>query len=139
MIYQKSYAFAIRIVKVYKYLCQEKKEYVLTKQLLRSGTSIGANCSEAKNAQSTSDFINKLSNILYSGLYNTSITIKLHIQSVNVNGMSAIIYETIFIGNINQFVIRNTDVYIIVAKTLYKAKIRGFFAFLSRRLIISGI
>lgn len=61
MIYQKSYAFAIRIVKVYKYLCQEKKEYVLTKQLLRSGTSIGANCSEAKNAQSTSDFINKLS------------------------------------------------------------------------------
>ena len=39
----KSYAFAVRIVKVYKYLCEEKKEYVLSKQLLRSGTSIGAN------------------------------------------------------------------------------------------------
>ena len=46
VIYQKSYAFAIRIVKAYKYLCQEKNEYVLSKQLLRSGTSIGANCSE---------------------------------------------------------------------------------------------
>ena len=61
VIYQKSYAFAIRIVKAYKYLCQEKNEYVLSKQLLRSGTSIGANCSEARNAQSTLDFINKLS------------------------------------------------------------------------------
>ena len=79
------------------------------------------------------------SNILYSGLYNTSITIKLHIQSVNVNGISAIIYETIFIGNINQFVIKNKIEYIMVAKTLYEAKIRGFFAFLSIRLIISGI
>jgi four helix bundle protein len=39
----KSYAFAVRIVKVYKYLCEEKKEYILSKQLLRSGTSIGAN------------------------------------------------------------------------------------------------
>ena len=39
----KSYAFAVRIVKVYQYLCEEKKEYVLSKQLLRSGTSIGAN------------------------------------------------------------------------------------------------
>ena len=62
VIYQKSYAFAIRIVKAYKYLCQEKNEYVLSKQLLRSGTSIGANCSEARNAQSTLDFINKLYN-----------------------------------------------------------------------------
>ena len=61
VIYQKSYAFAIRIVKAYKYLCQEKNEYVLSKQLLRSGTSIGANCSEARNAQSTLDFISKLS------------------------------------------------------------------------------
>lgn len=43
----KSYAFAVRIVKVYKYLCEEKKEYVLSKQLLRSGTSIGANIEEA--------------------------------------------------------------------------------------------
>ena len=46
----KSKRFAIRIVKLYKYLCEEKKEYVLSKQLLRSGTSIGANLAEAECA-----------------------------------------------------------------------------------------
>ena len=45
---EKSYAFSVRIVNPYKYLCGEKKEYVLSKQLLRSGTSIGANVSEAQ-------------------------------------------------------------------------------------------
>lgn len=44
----KSFSFAIRVVKLYKYLCDEKKEYVLSKQLLRSGTSIGANINEAQ-------------------------------------------------------------------------------------------
>ncbi|MBP5356169.1 MAG: four helix bundle protein [Prevotella sp.] len=56
----KSMAFAIRIVKLYKYLTNEKNEYVLSKQLLRSGTSIGANTRESKNAQSKNDFLNKL-------------------------------------------------------------------------------
>ena len=56
---QKSFAFALRIVKAYKYLT-EHNEYVLSKQLLRSGTSIGANCRESKNAQSRLDFVNKL-------------------------------------------------------------------------------
>lgn len=56
----KSYAFAIRIVKVYKYLCEEKKEFVLSKQLLRSGTSIGANVEEAIGGQSEKDFYAKL-------------------------------------------------------------------------------
>ena len=55
----KSFAFALRIIKAYKYLT-EHNEYILSKQLLRSGTSIGANCREAKNAQSRLDFINKL-------------------------------------------------------------------------------
>lgn len=55
----KSFAFALRVVKAYKYLTAQN-EYVLSKQLLRSGTSIGANCREAKNAQSRLDFINKL-------------------------------------------------------------------------------
>ena len=55
----KSFAFALRVVKAYKYLTAQN-EYVLSKQLLRSGTSIGANCREAKNAQSRQDFINKL-------------------------------------------------------------------------------
>jgi four helix bundle protein len=57
---EKSMAFAIRIVKLYKYLTNEKNEYVLSKQLLRSGTSIGANTRESKNAQSKNDFLNKL-------------------------------------------------------------------------------
>ena len=57
----KSFQFAIRIVNLYKYLSANKKEYVLSKQMLRSGTSIGANIAEAQQAQSRSDFIHKLS------------------------------------------------------------------------------
>ena len=53
-------AFAIRIIKLYKYLLEEKKEYVMAKQVLRSGTSIGANISESVFAQSKKDFINKM-------------------------------------------------------------------------------
>lgn len=52
----KSYDFAVRIVKLYKYFVLEKKEFVLSKQLLRSGTSIGANVEEAIGAQSRKDF-----------------------------------------------------------------------------------
>ena len=57
----KSFKFAVRVVKLYKYLCDSKKEYILSKQLLRSGTSIGANINEAQEAQSKADFISKLS------------------------------------------------------------------------------
>lgn len=52
--------FALRIVNLYKYLCNDKQEYVMSKQLLRSGTSIGANIAESEHAQSTADFITKL-------------------------------------------------------------------------------
>jgi four helix bundle protein len=55
----KSYDFAIRCVKLFRYLCNEHQEYVLSKQVLRSGTSIGALLREAKFAQSKADFINK--------------------------------------------------------------------------------
>ena len=57
---QKSYAFALRIIRLYKHLCDTKKEYVLSKQLLRSGTSIGANVEEALGGQSKKDFLAKL-------------------------------------------------------------------------------
>ena len=57
---QKSFRFAIRIVNLYKYLRREKKEFVLSKQMLRSGTSIGANAAESQQAQSRADFIAKL-------------------------------------------------------------------------------
>ena len=60
VILDKSKAFALRIIKLYKYLCDNKKEYILSKQVLRSGTSIGANVRESVNAQSRLDFINKL-------------------------------------------------------------------------------
>lgn len=60
VIQQKSYAFASRIVKVYKFLVSEHREFILSKQLLRSGTSIGANVEEALAASSTADFVNKL-------------------------------------------------------------------------------
>ena len=56
----KSKAFAVRIINLYKYLVKEKKENVISKQLLRSGTSVGANIHEAEFAESKSDFIHKL-------------------------------------------------------------------------------
>ncbi|MFN0048434.1 MAG: four helix bundle protein [Cytophagales bacterium] len=55
----KSFAFAIRVVKLYQYLSTEKKEFILSKQLLRSGTAVGALVREAQNAESTKDFIHK--------------------------------------------------------------------------------
>ena len=61
VIKDKSFAFALRIVKLYQFLCDTKKEYVLSKQVLRSGTSIGANVRESEHGQSKADFIHKIS------------------------------------------------------------------------------
>jgi four helix bundle protein len=57
----KSFDFAVRIVRLYQYLCADRKECILSKQLLRSGTSIGAMVREAEHAESKQDFIHKLS------------------------------------------------------------------------------
>lgn len=57
IIQHKSYAFALRVIKMYKYLSQDKKEFILSKQVLRSGTAIGALVKEAEHAQSKADFI----------------------------------------------------------------------------------
>lgn len=57
---EKSFALALRCIKIYQYLSETKKEFVLSKQLLRSGTSVGANIREAQNAESKADFIHKL-------------------------------------------------------------------------------
>src|SRR5260221_14015691 len=57
---EKSLLFAVRVVKLYKHLCTEKKEYVISKQLLRSGTAIGALIREAEHAESKLDFIHKM-------------------------------------------------------------------------------
>jgi four helix bundle protein len=56
----KSFEFALKIVQLYKHLTNEKKEYVMSKQLLRSGTSVGANIRESQNAESKMDFVHKL-------------------------------------------------------------------------------
>jgi len=76
VIAEKSYAYALRIVKLYLYLKNEKQEYVLSKQVLRSGTSIGANVEEAIGGQSEKDFISKMS-IAYKEARETHYWIRL--------------------------------------------------------------
>jgi len=60
VIKNKSFAFALRIVKAYQYLTEQKKEYVLSKQMLRSGTAVGALVRESEQAESNADFVHKL-------------------------------------------------------------------------------
>ena len=57
----KSFVFAVRVVKLYQFMCEQKKEYVLSKQLLRSGTSVGAMVREAEHAETKNDFKHKMS------------------------------------------------------------------------------
>ena len=72
----KSFRFAVRIVNLCKYLQNDKKEFTLSKQLLRSGTSIGANVAEAQQAQSRPDFVAKL-NISLKEAYETDYWLRL--------------------------------------------------------------
>jgi four helix bundle protein len=76
IIQKKSFEFAIRVVNAFKYLQSEKKEFVLSKQFLRSGTSIGANVEEAIGGQSKKDFIAKIS-IAYKEARETNYWVKL--------------------------------------------------------------
>ena len=76
VIQDKSFAFAIRIVKAYQHLTTNKKEFILSQQLLRSGTSIGANIEESIGGQSQADFLSKLS-ISYKEARETIYWIKL--------------------------------------------------------------
>ena len=75
-IQEKSFHFAVRIVNLCKYLQSDHKEYLLSKQLMRSGTSIGANVSESQQAQSRPDFVNKL-NIALKEAYETNYWLRL--------------------------------------------------------------
>ena len=61
VIYKLSKSFALRIIKLYNYLYNDKKEFVISKQIYRSGTSVGANVRESKHAQSDADFLSKMS------------------------------------------------------------------------------
>jgi len=84
IIQEKSFAFAIRIVKLYKFLCEEKKEFVLSKQILRSGTSIGANIEESIGGQSDKDFLSKIS-IAYKETRETVYWLKLLLATDYLN------------------------------------------------------
>jgi len=72
----KSFKFAVRVVNLYKFLCNDKKEYVLSKQVLRSGTAIGANIEEADGVISKSDFSSKIS-IAYKEAKETNYWLRL--------------------------------------------------------------
>lgn len=93
-ILNKSKKFAIRCVNLYKYLCKEKSEFVMSKQLLRSGTSIGANIKEGVRAQSKADFYAKLCIALKEAseteywleiLYETDYVSKDHFENINAD------------------------------------------------------
>ena len=107
VIYKLGKTFALRIIKLYTYLCDEKKEYVISKQINRCGTSIGANIAESIYAQSEADYINKLKISLKEAsetrywlelLYESGIIDELQYQSL-LNDLSTIIGTTINIIN----------------------------------------
>ena len=88
IIQEKSFAFAIRIVNLYKYLCEEKKEFILSKQVLRSGTSIGANIEESIGGQSDRDFLTKVT-IAYKEARETVYWLKLLLATNYINNEQA--------------------------------------------------
>jgi len=94
IIQDKSFAFALRIIRIYKYLTTSKSEFVLSKQLLRSGTSIGANIEEAIGGVSDKDFLNKIS-ISYKETRETIYWLKLlHLSDyISQNEFDSILYD----------------------------------------------
>ena len=104
IIQQKSFLFAIRIINLYKHLTNEKKEFVLSKQILRSGTSIGANIEESIGGQSDKDFLSKIS-ISYKEARETIYWLKLlketgyikidEFESIFNDAISIVMYETV--------------------------------------------
>ena len=107
VLYKLGKTFALRIIRLYTYLCDEKKEYVISKQIYRCGTSIRANIAESIYAQSEADYINKLKISLKEAsetrywlelMYESSIIDELQYQSL-LNDLSTIIGTTINIIN----------------------------------------
>lgn len=87
IVQKKSFYFALRIIKLSRYLRQENREYILSKQILRSGTAIGALIREAEHAQSKADFINKMS-IALKEANETDYWIELLFQSGEISEQS---------------------------------------------------
>ena len=105
----KSFDFAVRIVKLYKFLCEQKKEFTLSKQLLRSGTSIGANVAEAEQAQSKADFVAKI-NIALKEASETKYWIKLLSATdyLSINESNSILSDCVEIEKILVSIIKTS-------------------------------
>ncbi len=105
----KSFAFAVRIVRLYQYLQSEKKEFVLSKQLLRSGTSVGAMVREAEHSESKPDFIHKLA-IAQKEINETIYWLEL-LQAtdyLNLNEFESINTDAVELIKIITIIIKNT-------------------------------
>jgi len=99
VILNKSFDFSVEIIKLYKMLCKNKQEFVLSKQLLRSATSIGANVREAVQAQSKRDFLSKM-NIALKEANETMYWIELLYSSEYINS----IYKNIYSDRCNELI-----------------------------------
>ena len=110
IIAEKSFNFAIRVVTLYKFLSEEKREYILSKQLLRSGTSIGANISEAIQAQSRKDFASKM-NIALKEASETEYWLKLLEKTsyINEEQFKNIMYDCEEVKKILHAIVKTTN------------------------------
>lgn len=108
LIVDKSFEFALKIVELYKFLVTEKKEYVLSKQLVRSGTSVGANIREAVVSQSKKEFIAKL-NISLKEIHETQYWLLLLMKSDYITDQQALQNETEELIKILTSIIRTSN------------------------------
>ena len=99
VIADKSEDFAVRVVNLSRYLMEEKKEFIISKQIFRSGTSIGANVAESRNAQSPNDFINKM-NIALKEADETSYWLRLLKRTGYISTEQ---YESLY-GDVNELI-----------------------------------
>ena len=109
IILDKSISFAIRVVNMYKYLCDEKHEYILSKQFVRAGTGIGANIHEAVNGQSRKDFLSKMY-IAFKEANETEYWIKLLASTnyINEAESNSILTDCVEIKKILNSIIKTT-------------------------------
>lgn len=105
----KSFKFALKIVKLYKYLSENKNEFVLSKQILKSGTSIGANINEALQAQSKKDFLNKM-NISLKECSETKYWLELLYESeyIDTTMMQSVYNDCIEVEKILSSIVKTT-------------------------------
>ena len=95
IIKDKSFVFSLRIIQLYKFLCEEKKEYVMSKQVLRSGTAVGALIRESEHAESKADFIHKMA-IALKEANETEYWLELLFQSEYIEKKTFIPFKKIF-------------------------------------------